>query len=221
MRFHPVHGQDFSVICEDFGTESEALEAIAHALDAGRSLVLTRAKYDRAADENGVVIVEDRQRRDGPVLVTPVSSGRGISRGEPAQPPGPRPGTVDDGASMAGGVCRRPTYSATAHPGSKRHGHPGSKHANGCQARLTDLWLAAPGAVMSSRYAAPGYRQRTACPGRRDQAQAACLLPVTAGPPLPRPGRPSVESWPKRREHDRPAAAPRGPCRAWMSLLRS
>jgi hypothetical protein len=56
MRFHPVHGEDFSVICEDFGAESEALEAIAHALDAGRSLVLTRARYDRAADENGVVI---------------------------------------------------------------------------------------------------------------------------------------------------------------------
>jgi hypothetical protein len=56
MRFHPVHGEDFAVICEDFGAESEALEAIAHALDAGRSLVLTRARYDRAADENGVVI---------------------------------------------------------------------------------------------------------------------------------------------------------------------
>jgi hypothetical protein len=56
MRFHPVHGEDFSVICGDFGTESEALEAIAHALDGGRSLVLTRARYDRAADENGVVI---------------------------------------------------------------------------------------------------------------------------------------------------------------------
>ena len=52
MRFHPVHGVDFSVICEDFGAESEALDA----LDAGRSLVLTRARYDRAADENGVVI---------------------------------------------------------------------------------------------------------------------------------------------------------------------
>jgi hypothetical protein len=56
MRFHPVHGEDFSVICEDFGAESEALEAIAHVLDAGRSLVLTRPRYDRAAHENGMVI---------------------------------------------------------------------------------------------------------------------------------------------------------------------
>jgi hypothetical protein len=56
MRFHPVHGEDFAVICEDFAAESEALEAIAHARGAGRSLVLTRARHDRAADENGVVI---------------------------------------------------------------------------------------------------------------------------------------------------------------------
>ena len=56
MRFHPVHGEDFSVRCGDFAGESEALEAIAHALDEGRSLVLTRARYDGAPDENGVVI---------------------------------------------------------------------------------------------------------------------------------------------------------------------
>jgi hypothetical protein len=51
-----VHGEDFAVIREDFGAESEALAAIAEARDAGRSLVLTRARYDRAADGNGVVV---------------------------------------------------------------------------------------------------------------------------------------------------------------------
>jgi hypothetical protein len=56
MRFHPVGGEDFSVICGDFSGEREALEAIARALDERRSLVLTQARYDREADENGVVI---------------------------------------------------------------------------------------------------------------------------------------------------------------------
>ncbi len=56
MRFHPVGGEDVSVVCEDFAGEREALEAIARALDERRSLVLTRAKYDREADENGVII---------------------------------------------------------------------------------------------------------------------------------------------------------------------
>jgi hypothetical protein len=56
MRFHPVGGEDISVICADFGGEREALEAIARALDERRSLVLTNARYDRDTDENGVVI---------------------------------------------------------------------------------------------------------------------------------------------------------------------
>jgi hypothetical protein len=56
MRFHPVGGEDISVICRDFSGEREALEAIARALDERRSLVLTHARYDREADENGVVI---------------------------------------------------------------------------------------------------------------------------------------------------------------------
>ena len=33
-----------------------AIEAIARALDERRSLVLTRARYDRRDDENGVII---------------------------------------------------------------------------------------------------------------------------------------------------------------------
>ena len=56
MRFHPVGGEDVSVVCEDFAGEHEALEAIARALDERRSLVLTHARYDRQPDENGVII---------------------------------------------------------------------------------------------------------------------------------------------------------------------
>jgi hypothetical protein len=56
MRFHPVRGEDISVISSDFGGEEEALEAIARALNEQRSLVLTQARYNREASENGVVI---------------------------------------------------------------------------------------------------------------------------------------------------------------------
>jgi hypothetical protein len=56
IRFHPVGGEDVSVVSEDFGGEREALEAIAQALDERRSLVLPRARYDREADQNGVII---------------------------------------------------------------------------------------------------------------------------------------------------------------------
>ena len=56
MRFHPVGGEDVSVVSEDFTGEREALEAIARALDEQRSLVLRHAKYHREADENGVII---------------------------------------------------------------------------------------------------------------------------------------------------------------------
>src|SRR5258708_37114581 len=56
MRFHPVGGDDVSVVCEDFAGEREALEAVARALDERGTLVLTRARDDRQADENGVII---------------------------------------------------------------------------------------------------------------------------------------------------------------------
>jgi hypothetical protein len=56
MQFHPVSGEEISVLCEDFGSESEALETIARALDERRSLVLTHTRHDREAAENGVVI---------------------------------------------------------------------------------------------------------------------------------------------------------------------
>ncbi|HEX5993826.1 MAG TPA: hypothetical protein VFY84_01655 [Jiangellales bacterium] len=56
MRFHPVGGQDVSLISADFGGEAEALEAITRALDERRSLVLIRARYNREPGENGVVV---------------------------------------------------------------------------------------------------------------------------------------------------------------------
>src|SRR5580700_4013198 len=56
MRFHPVGGEDVSVVSEDFGGEREAPEAIAQALDDRRSLVLTQARYDREAHQSGVII---------------------------------------------------------------------------------------------------------------------------------------------------------------------
>src|SRR5437667_371241 len=56
MRFHPVGGEDVTVVSEDFGGEREALEAIAQAKDDRRSLVLTQARYGREAGHSGVII---------------------------------------------------------------------------------------------------------------------------------------------------------------------
>jgi hypothetical protein len=51
-----VGGEDVTVISGDFGGEAEALEAITRALDERRSLVLARARYNREAGKNGVVV---------------------------------------------------------------------------------------------------------------------------------------------------------------------
>jgi hypothetical protein len=56
IRLHPVSGEDVSVISRDFAGEAEALTAIARAVDERRSLVLTQARYDREAKENGLVV---------------------------------------------------------------------------------------------------------------------------------------------------------------------
>jgi hypothetical protein len=56
MRFHPIGGEDISLLTNDFVGAAEALEAITRALDERRSLVLTRARYNREAGENGVVV---------------------------------------------------------------------------------------------------------------------------------------------------------------------
>jgi hypothetical protein len=56
VRFHPVGGEDVSVLTRDFGGEQEAMNAIVRALDERRSLVLMRARYNREEGENGVVV---------------------------------------------------------------------------------------------------------------------------------------------------------------------
>ena len=56
MRFHPVGGEDVSVLSNDFADEAQALEAIARALDGRRGLVLAKARYNREAGESGMVI---------------------------------------------------------------------------------------------------------------------------------------------------------------------
>lgn len=56
VRFHPVGGEDVTLVTADFDGPQGALEAIARALDERRSLILTRAKYNREVGENGVVV---------------------------------------------------------------------------------------------------------------------------------------------------------------------
>ena len=56
LGFRPVGGEEVSILCEDFPGQREAIDAVARALDEGRSLTLHRARYDRDADENGLVI---------------------------------------------------------------------------------------------------------------------------------------------------------------------
>jgi hypothetical protein len=56
IRFHPVAGEDVSVMSSDFGGEAEAVEAVARAVDERRSLVLVRARYNREAGVSGVVV---------------------------------------------------------------------------------------------------------------------------------------------------------------------
>ena len=47
VRFHPVAGEDVTLLTTDFGAPEEALQAIARALDERRSLILTHARYNR------------------------------------------------------------------------------------------------------------------------------------------------------------------------------
>jgi len=56
MRFHPVGGEDVTVVCKDFAGETEAMQEIARALDERRSLVLTQARYNHAERVDAVVI---------------------------------------------------------------------------------------------------------------------------------------------------------------------
>jgi hypothetical protein len=56
LRLHPVGGEDVSLICEDFGGEAEALEAIGSAINERRGLILHESRYEREPGEHGVVI---------------------------------------------------------------------------------------------------------------------------------------------------------------------
>jgi len=56
VRFHPVGGEDVSILTADFATVDDALMTISRALDEHRSLILSRAKYNREATENAVVV---------------------------------------------------------------------------------------------------------------------------------------------------------------------
>jgi hypothetical protein len=56
MRFHPVGGEDVSLLSNDFADEEQALGAIAQALVERRGLVLAQARYNREAGQSGVVI---------------------------------------------------------------------------------------------------------------------------------------------------------------------
>jgi hypothetical protein len=51
-----VGGEDVAVLSADFAGPEEALAAIGRALDERRSLVLNKARYNREATENGVVL---------------------------------------------------------------------------------------------------------------------------------------------------------------------
>src|SRR5260221_6320630 len=56
MRFHPVGGEDVSVISEDFTGDHEALEAVGHALDQRRRLGVRHAREEPPTDENWILI---------------------------------------------------------------------------------------------------------------------------------------------------------------------
>ncbi|MBV1853672.1 hypothetical protein [Catellatospora tritici] len=56
LRFHPVGGEDITVLSHDFVSEQEAVNAIAASIDERRSLVLTQARFDRESQVAGVVI---------------------------------------------------------------------------------------------------------------------------------------------------------------------
>jgi hypothetical protein len=84
MRFHPVGGEDVSLISADFGGEAEALETIARARRTAQPgfdprAIQPRDRRDRYGDQprqRGVRAgVEDRQRSIRPVSVTAGSMG--------------------------------------------------------------------------------------------------------------------------------------------------
>jgi len=56
MRFHPVGGEDVTVMSVDFSDEAQAVAVIARAIEERHGLILTRARYNRETDESSMVI---------------------------------------------------------------------------------------------------------------------------------------------------------------------
>ncbi|MGC9665913.1 hypothetical protein ACNTMW_05080 [Planosporangium sp. 12N6] len=56
VRFHPMGGDDVSLLSKDFRGPEEALEAVTRAVDQRRSLVLNHARESYEAEEHGMVI---------------------------------------------------------------------------------------------------------------------------------------------------------------------
>ena len=56
IRVHAVGGDDLLVVSRDFGSEQEATEAITRALDVRRSLILSRASFNRESAQSVVVL---------------------------------------------------------------------------------------------------------------------------------------------------------------------
>lgn len=56
IRFHPVGGDDVSLLSSDFSGPEAALDAIARALDDRRSLILRHAR-DTRVDRVGAMVI--------------------------------------------------------------------------------------------------------------------------------------------------------------------
>jgi hypothetical protein len=56
IRFHPVGGDDVSLLSTDFARLEDAVEAITRAMDERRSLVLAHVKEGREASESAMVV---------------------------------------------------------------------------------------------------------------------------------------------------------------------
>ncbi|MGZ4598682.1 MAG: hypothetical protein ACXVYY_14015 [Oryzihumus sp.] len=56
LRIHALSGEDMLVVSRDFGSELEAAQAIACALDDRRSLTFAHASFSRETQESVVVV---------------------------------------------------------------------------------------------------------------------------------------------------------------------
>lgn len=56
LRIHALSGEDMLVVSRDFGSELEAAQAIARALDERQSLTFAHASFSRETQESVVVV---------------------------------------------------------------------------------------------------------------------------------------------------------------------